>query len=138
MTAPSDVAVVSPRIPSNSPDASTAAAKALNALGELEVHSGTGGAGVIGIVAGTVLITDSGAALLTLAAPAAGAPSAGGNDGNRLTIVSTTAIAHTVTTPANGINGADSIATFSAVADRIELIAMDGVWYAINNSTTLS
>ncbi|HEX4381239.1 MAG TPA: hypothetical protein VH022_14450 [Candidatus Acidoferrum sp.] len=118
------------------PDASTNVGAAATAT--LEVHAGTGGAGVIGVKSGMVAITDSGAALLTLAAPTAGARNAGGDDGKKLTIFSTTAQAHTVTTPANKINGNKLTATFAAVADHVELVAEGGVWYAINNSTTLS
>lgn len=66
----------------------------------------------------------------TLALPIAGLPSAGGNDGQRLTIISTTAFAHTVTTPASGLNGANHIATFTAAAGNcIEVSALGGVWY---------
>jgi hypothetical protein len=135
-----DVAAVNSNIGSavagTSPDYSTNMGKGESK--NVEVHSGTGGAGVIGITSGKVIITDSGAALLTLVAPTAGTKVSGGNDGDRLTIYSTTAQAHTVTTPANKINGNKLTATFAAVADHIELEAYNGVWYAINNSTTLS
>src|ERR1700676_60534 len=64
-----------------------------------------GSSAAIGINSGVVYITKAGVAAMTLAAPTAGLPAAGGNDGQELTIVSTTANAHTVTTPANKING---------------------------------
>jgi len=127
---------IGPAVAGNSPDGSTNVGQ--SATRNVEVHSGTGGAGVVGITNGRVIITDSGAALLTLAAPTAGDRSAGGNDGDRLEIISTTAQAHTVTTPSNKINGNKLTATFAAVADHIELIAYNGVWYVINNNTTLS
>jgi hypothetical protein len=86
--------------------------------------------GAIGIKKGTVLITKATAAALTLALPTAGDAAAGGDDGKVLFIMSTTAAAHTVTTPATGINGASAIATFtSAVGNQITLIAYNGKWY---------
>jgi hypothetical protein len=133
-----DTAVVTKTIgqtlASTNPDSSTnlGAAETKN----VEVHSGTGGAGVIGITSGVVIITDSGAALLTLAAPTAGSPSAGGNDGQRLTIMSTTAQAHTVTTPSNKINGNKHVETFANLGDSCELVAYNGVWYVVGTATT--
>jgi hypothetical protein len=94
--------------------------------------------GAIAIGTGNVLITDASAAALTLALPIAGAASAGGQDGASLTIISTTAAAHTVTTPANGINGTLHVATFAAaVGNAITLTAYNGKWYtsAINGVT---
>jgi hypothetical protein len=132
-----DTAVVTNKIPTSSPDASTKLGAALNTGGNIETHSGTGGAGVIGIVGGSVFITDSGVAALTLAQPVAGAPSAGGNDGQRLTIICTTAQAHTVTTAANGIKGSKHIITFAAVGDSIELDAFNGVWYVVGTPTAV-
>lgn len=84
----------------------------------------------IGITSGVVYITKAGVAAMTLAAPLAGIPAAGGNDGQELTIVSTTANAHTVTTPANAINGANHVLTFAATAGtQVKLMAKGGVWY---------
>jgi hypothetical protein len=91
--------------------------------------------GAIAVTQGTVFITDATAAALTLAAPVAGLASAGtpGNDGQRLTLISTTAAAHTVTTPASGINGTLHIATFAAaVGNSVELQAFGGSWYTVN------
>lgn len=85
--------------------------------------------GAIAVKEGCVFITKGSAAALTLAVPTAGLPNAGGDDGRVLQIKSTGAFAHTVTTPANGINGNKHVATFSgAVTDYIELIAYNGVW----------
>ncbi|HEY0701267.1 MAG TPA: hypothetical protein VGD60_00725 [Candidatus Acidoferrales bacterium] len=136
-----DVAVVTSNIGSEvasaSPDASTNLGAAVQK--NVEVHSGTGGAGVIGITSGLVEITDSGAALLTLAAPVAGAPSAGGNDGQRLTIIATTAHAHTVTTPASGVQpSSHHIITFAAAYDVVELEACNGAWVVLYSTTTQS
>lgn len=98
--------------------------------------------GAIGIKEGTAVITKGTAAALTIAAPVAGLPSAAtpGDDGKVLRIVSTTAAAHTVTTPANKLNGNKLTATFAAAAgDGITLIAYQGVWYVhSNNGITLS
>jgi hypothetical protein len=133
----SDVAVVTNKVPSSSPDASTKLGAALATGGNIETHSGTGGAGAIGIFGGSVFITDTGAALLTLVQPVAGAPSAGGNDGQRLTIICTTAHAHTVTTALLGIKGSLHIITFANVGDSIELDAFNGVWYVVGTPTAV-
>jgi len=89
---------------------------------------------------GSAIITKGSAAALTLAAPPAGAPSTGGMDGAVLEIISTTAFAHTVTTPSNKINGASHIGTFAAaVANYLRLRAYNGVWYVNGNlNVTLS
>src|SRR5579864_6673782 len=93
------------------------------------VQVAAGSADAITIKEGTVFITSSGVNAMTLAAPVAGLPSAGGDDGKILVIMSTTAHAHTVTTPANVINGADDTITFSgAVTDFSELRAYNGKW----------
>lgn len=87
--------------------------------------------GAISIVQGMVLITKSSTAAMTLANPTAGLPSAGGNDGQELVILSTTAHAHTVTTGTNGLNGAHSVATYTAALDFVRLRAYNGSWYAV-------
>lgn len=77
-----------------------------------------------------VVITKGSAAALTLPAPVAGAASVGGDDGKELAVLSTTAFAHTVTTPSNKINGNKAVATFAAaVGNIIEFYAYNGVWY---------
>jgi hypothetical protein len=99
-------------------------------------------AGAIVLKNGTALITAAGAIALTLGIPltqsAAGLASstpAGGDDLKMLRIVSTTAQAHTITTPANGINGNKHIITFAAaVGSFIVLLAYKGVWYAQESS----
>ena len=96
--------------------------------------------GAISASQGFCPITASGVAALTLAAPTAGLPSAGGNDGQVIRIFDTGGHAHTVTTPSNGINGNKHIITFGgAVPNFIELLAYNGVWYVLASSgVTLS
>lgn len=84
---------------------------------------------------GSVIISSSGVAVLTLALPIAGAPAAGGMDGCKLTILDSSGHAHTVTTPTNGLAyqnalvGNDHIATFGGTAaNALVLIAFGGVW----------
>jgi hypothetical protein len=122
------------KVPANSPDANetalTALDSALDAIDQIfavEVESANG---AIGIKEGTAFITKASAAALTLAAPVSGLPSAAGDDGKCLRIIATTAAAHTVTTPANKLNGATHVATFGgAIGDCLELFAYGGVWY---------
>lgn len=97
-------------------------------------------AGAIAEKQGVVVLKTGTAGAFTLAAPTAGNPAAGGDDGKRLLIVAEDAKAYTVTTPASKINGADDTATFGgAIGDSIELAAFGGVWYAINlTGVTLS
>ena len=89
---------------------------------------------------GRVLITKGTAAALTLAAPVAGAPESGGDDGVVLQVTDTTGAAHTVTTPASKINGNKNIATFGGTANNsLEVVAYNGVWYvSALGGTTLS
>jgi hypothetical protein len=90
------------------------------------------GDGAITIKSGKVILTKGSAAAITLAAPVAGAQSAGGDDGKELEIYSTTAFAHTVTV-AGGVAGAGTaadVATFgAAAANRVSLFAYNGAWY---------
>lgn len=93
--------------------------------------------GAITQVTGVVAITKTGTlAALTLAQPVAGSASAGGQDGSRLTIIATTALAHTVTTAANGVNGSLHIITFAASPttglNSVDLVAYNGVWYVVS------
>jgi len=119
------------KLKSNSPDVGTNLGNVDLAFG-LEADSA---AGAIGIKEGTVFIGGSSATALTLVAPTAGLPSAGGDDGKVLRIIATTAHAHTVTTPANKINGADDTVTYAHVGDSIELVAYNGVWL-VNGTPT--
>jgi hypothetical protein len=98
-------------------------------LAGIELHSANG-AGVISFTHGKVIITAAGVAALTLAAPVAGSPAAGGNDGQKLEVIDQSGHAHTITTPANGINGNHHIATSGAAAgDSVTFVAYNGAWY---------
>lgn len=102
-----------------------------------QVISATG-AGVISIKSGTVFLTATGAATVTLAAPTSGLVTAGGDDGKRLLISSTTAQAHTVTQTTPGFNNgstASDVATFgTAIANSFEVQALGGVWYTVGTA----
>lgn len=99
----------------------------LDARAAVEVDAASG---AIAIKSGTVFLTKAGVAAMTLALPTAGLPSAGGDDGKTLRIVGVTAQAHTVTTPAAGVNGANTTLTWTAAAgNSVELIAYNGSWY---------
>ena len=77
---------------------------------------------------------------MTLALPIAGPQLLGGNDGMTMKIIALDAHAYVVTTPADGINGADDTATFAgAIGDAITLEAFGGTWVATGlNGVTLS
>jgi hypothetical protein len=79
---------------------------------------------ILSVAGGMIIITKGTAAALTLAAPAA--------DGCRLTILSTTAAAHTVTV-AGGIGGAGAsadVGTFgAAIGNGVSLISYNGFWW---------
>jgi hypothetical protein len=55
-------------------------------------------------------------------------------------ITTTTAFAHTVTTPANGLDGTLHIATYAAaIGNNVLLEAQGGTWLAVENiGVTLS
>lgn len=77
-----------------------------------------------------IFLTYAGISTLTLANPVAGAPISSGQDGATLVITDTKGYAHTVTTGANGINGAKHIATFSAaLGSSFTLRAYNGSWW---------
>lgn len=93
--------------------------------------------GAITIKNGVVIITKATAAALTLANPTSGT-----DDYKVLRILSTTAVAHTVTVTGgfgNAGAGAD-VATFPlAVGATLSLLAYGGYWYVIgSNGVTLS
>jgi len=105
----------------------------LDAKAAVEAESASG---AIGITQGAAVITkSSAAAVMTLAAPTTGLPAAAGNNGQILRIVSTTAQAHTVTTPSNKINGNKAVLTYTGVGDFAELIAYNAVWYLLASSS---
>lgn len=79
---------------------------------------------------GSAFITKGSAAVLTLTKPTAGT-----KDGFTLTVISTTAFAHTITTGANGFNGSLTTATFgAAVGNFIVLKAFNGSWWVVGNT----
>ncbi len=100
---------------------------------QLQVPIITGG--VVQIKPSTVLIRGTGVIALTLALPTTGV-----HDGTTIRFVSTTASAHTVTTPAVGFNATNTIATFGgAKGDGFEVTA-SGVTWLVNwtRNVTLS
>lgn len=101
--------------------------------------------GAISVASQTAVITKTGSlAAMTLAAPVAGAPSAGGQDGTRIRITTTTAFAHTVTATTlinDGVTGVPhTTITFAAFAGAsIELEAYNGLWQVVSsNHATVS
>ena len=89
---------------------------------------------------GTVLLKTGTAGAMTLALPVAGAQPAG-QDGVHLSIIALDAEAYVVTTPPNGINGADDTMTWAAaIGNSIELIAYNGGWvtFLTSKGITLS
>lgn len=121
-------------VASTSPDFNTTSglAQLLDSLNQKQVALLDG---AITIKCGIVVVTKGSAAALTLAAPTAGSISAGGDDCKILTVKSTTAFAHTITTPANKINGNKLTDTFGgAVTDCVEFVAYNGVWWTVQNT----
>ena len=80
------------------------------------------GAGAIPLVSGVAGLGSAAALAMTLAAPTLL------QDGTDIFISAETAKAHTVTTPANAINGNKHIVTFANQGDYCELEAIGGVW----------
>ena len=102
-----------------------------------------GTADVIAVNSQQVFVTATGVDAMTLAKPIAGVYPAGvpgslgdpRDDGKEILIVSTTAQAHTVTTPANGINKTQHLLTFAGAVDNwVRLKAFGGTWYTIGSS----
>jgi hypothetical protein len=94
------------------------------------------GGGAILQTHGTVLLTDAGVGVYTLAAPLAGSPANGGNDGQKLIVIDQSGHAHTITTPANKVNGNKHIATSAGnVGDEIVFRAWNGIWLVNPTST---
>jgi hypothetical protein len=100
------------------------------------------------LVSGNWWISTGSADAITLVAPISGGglggasgssfPNLMGQDNIILKFFATTAFAHTITTPANAINGSKHIATFAAaVGNNIVLIAHSGVWY-VNSSVGIT
>jgi hypothetical protein len=104
------------------------AAGAVAAKSPVEVASGDG---AISLKEGIVVVTKGTAAALTLAAPTDVT-----DDGKTLTIVSTTAQAHTVTNSSPGFNGGgagEDVATWGAAkGNAMTVVAYGATWYAVN------
>ena len=84
--------------------------------------------GAITIKSGYVVLTKAGVAAMTLADPTATT-----DDGKELTVIATTANAHTVTIAGglNGVGAGADVGTFGgAVGDRFTVVAYNGKWYA--------
>lgn len=76
-------------------------------------------------------ISKAGVAVITLAAPPA--------DGISMDFTDVGGHAHTITTPANLINGGSLTATFNGtVGSSLRLKSWNGVWYASTAGVTLS
>jgi hypothetical protein len=79
---------------------------------------------------GVVLVTYAGVCGITLGKPVAGLPSAGGQDGARLTVVDTGGHAHTITTAASGIATSKNVFTFGGTANyAVRFRAYNALWY---------
>lgn len=129
-------AIAGSRIATNSPDYDSGLAGALNSINGVELETASG---AIGIKEGTAVITAASALALTLVAPTAGEPSAGGDDGKELTVLSNTGYAHTVTTPSatiqDGTGTNKDTATFAAHAGAsITLQAYNGLWNSVRTT----
>ena len=80
----------------------------------------------------TWLVTKGSAAAITLAAPTTGGQNSGGHDGLVLSVISTTAFAHVITSAVRGFNGKGSsgTATFAAAkGSAVVLEAYNGDWW---------
>jgi hypothetical protein len=83
-------------------------------------------AGAIAVVSGTAAINGAAALAMTLAAPTAA------QDGTKIFITASTAHAHTITTPALGINNVHHVVTLAAIGDGIVLEAVNGTWNQVS------
>lgn len=79
-------------------------------------------AGAIPVVSGTYVINGAAALAMALAAPTAA------QDGTKLTLIAGTSHAHTVTTPADCIEGTKDTVTFAAAYDICQLEAVNQKW----------
>ncbi len=89
--------------------------------------------GALTIQPGMAFLTKAGVDVMTLAAPTDVT-----HDGLMMTIVATTANAHTVTQTTPGFNGggsASDVATFGgAIGDNLQVVAYGGVWHIVNKT----
>lgn len=100
-------------------------------MGPIIANLSAVGAGVIPPIPGLVILSAAGVVTATLAKPIIGT-----DDGKVMVIITTTAQAHTITTPANGLNGNKSVATFTAtIGNYMFLVAFNGSWFVLNVNT---
>jgi hypothetical protein len=103
-----------------------------------------GAADALPVTDADVLVTTAGVNAMTLAAPKAGVYPAGStklqslgdpqDDGKVLRVILTTAQIHTITTPANKLNGSLHIVTFTAVVGNfVVFYAFNGIWYVLDS-----
>jgi len=140
-----------PMVGSTSPDADTVVGQSSNLPFQFEVLTGTtdvitGGAGQLSLqpgsgaspstpICGTSFIETAGVNATTLAAPVAGAPAAGGNDGLEITIIDNSGHAHTVTCGANVITPSHHLITFNGTQGSfVTLVARNGKWIPVQQS----
>jgi hypothetical protein len=77
-------------------------------------------------------ISSSGMNACTLNPPVSGPQSQQGDDGKSVFVVSNSAFAHTITTPANKIIGSRHLCTFTAgIGNCLELRAYNGLWVPV-------
>ena len=58
------------------------------------------------------------------------------DDGKHLIILTDEAVAHTLTNTTPGFNGGSTlsdVATYSAIGDTLEIVAINGVWQIVGN-----
>lgn len=123
-------------IKSTVPNSGSGLDPALNALdAPYAVTTLSGSADAITVAAGSYYVTSSGVDAMTLAQPTAGLPSAGGNDGQQLTIVDVGGHAHTITCATNGIVPSHHLLTFGGTAGSfVTLEAYNAKWYVLASS----
>lgn len=100
---------------------------------EVTAYAASGAIAVPSGPNGVAVLTKAGVGAMTLAAPTAGT-----DDGKRLTVISATAQAHTLTNSSPGFNGGGSgsdVGTFGgAIGDGIALVAYQGVWLVVSKT----
>jgi hypothetical protein len=101
----------------------------VNQYDRTSIYKFSGSTDVLPVQYTTAFITTGSADAATLALPVAGA-----DDGKILTVISTTAFAHTITTPASGLQpGNLHICTFTAAAGNYcQFTAFNGAWWVGN------
>ena len=83
---------------------------------------------------GLVVLNGTGVLAMTLALPTAIV-----DDGKTVDVLDVTGHAHTITTPANGINGGHTVITMTgAIGNMVTLKAWNGSWYFVSGSGTIT